>query len=538
MAEDFSKPTVVTANNDISTSNCGNELARNFVRDLNFLQAKRDQRAKNLAQSEMLHVATAAGAAVSEIYETIRNASENADETLLLQKAIQRFMRRNFILNNSSNVAKDLVTELTLARYLPNDSVTTKTLGDINQTVAQFANLRYRLLKKFSHEIADRWTLEPMSAKIEIELRGETNVEALIDLAKSYFSRAIDTEKLLHITNPRNYDIMLFIAVSQTIAKQDEPTIRENLIERYGVSLAHAVPFAKFNYQLDQILSSVNLVKIAHVVDRNGAPFRIIAEAASDDPKIADHLLDEKQFLGPFDAAIYKTYTMVHKNINRGIIRSVAFLIITKFLVGIAAEVPFDLWVNHQIVWRTLIINLLLPPLYMVALRLTLSMPSARNRRALMREVSRILYKPAPTKAFLGGNPIRRFASLYNFVYGVFIIAVFAGIAWLLCTFAGFQWLHLIIFFVFISTASFLGFRLSRQIRDIEVGAENQTSITLLRDLIYMPFVAVGRRISEAYSRVNIISRLLDMVVELPLKTILDLLRRWGSFLSDKRDEF
>lgn len=535
MAEEFSKPTVGTASNN--TGNRGNELARNFARDLTFLQAKRDRRAKSLAHGETLHVATA-GAAVSEIYETIRNASENADETLLLQKAIQRFLRRNFILNNSGNVAEDLVSELTLARYLPNDSVTTKTLDDINQTAAQFANLRRRLLKKFSHEIADRWTLEPMSAQIETELRGETNAEALIDLAKSYFSRAIDTEKLLHITHPRNYDIMLFIAVSRVIAKQDEPTIRENLLERYDISLAHAVPFAKFNYQLDQILASANLTKIVHVVDRNGAPFRIIAETAADDPKIAEHLLDEKQFLGPFDAAISKTYAAVHRNVNRGIVRSVAFLVITKFLVGIAAEVPFDLWVNHQIIWRTLIINLFLPPLYMIALRLTLSMPNARNRRALMREVSRILFAPTPTKPFLGASPTRRFASLYNFFYGVFIVAVFAGIAWLLCTFAGFQWLHLVIFFLFISTASFLGFRLSRQIRDLEVGAENQTSVTLLRDLIYMPFVAAGRRISEAYSRINIVSRLLDMVVELPLKTVLSFLRRWGSFLSDKRDEF
>ena len=71
-----------------------------------------------------------------------------------------------------------------------------------------------------------------------------------------------------------------------------------------------------------------------------------------------------------------------------------------------------------------------------------------------------------------------------------------------------------------------------------EVGEEAQTSVTMIRDFFYMPFVAVGRRISETYAQFNIISRFLDMFVELPLKTILGFVRRWGSFLSAKKDSF
>jgi len=116
-------------------------------------------------------------------------------------------------------------------------------------------------------------------------------------------------------------------------------------------------------------------------------------------------------------------------------------------------------------------------------------------------------------------------------------LVVFGGISWLLVRYANFEWIHLVIFFTFISTASFLGFRLSRQIREIEVGDEAQNSVTMLRDFVYMPFVAVGRRISEGYSKLNIVSRFLDMFVELPLKTILGFVRRWGSFLSAKKDD-
>ena len=194
--------------------------------------------------------------------------------------------------------------------------------------------------------------------------------------------------------------------------------------------------------------------------------------------------------------------------------------------------------VNGHIGWLALSVNLLTPPLYMIALRLTLLMPSAENTRALHREITRILFEPVPTKPFLGVRPKKKFSAGYNIAYALAIIAVFGGFGYLLVQYARFEWIHLGIFFFFISTASFLGFRLSRAIREIEVGEEAQTSVTMLRDFLYMPFVAVGRRISETYAQFNIISRFLDMFVELPLKTILGFVRQWGSFLSAKKDSF
>ena len=514
-----------------------NSLAKDFSRNLEFLDKNREKIAKKTTGSETLHVVTA-GAAVSEIYEKVRNASENAEENLLLMHAIRRFLKRIFLIGIYKNAAENLITDLTLSGYLKNDSISLETVREIDATISDFAKLRVRLLVKFSREVADHWTTEPMSAKIEQMLHASDDSAAIIELAKDYFAKAIDTEKLLHITSPKNYDILLFVAASASLAKQDEATIRMNLLERYKINLDKAVSFAKFNRQLDGIFQSENLAKISHVISRNGAAFRILAKTAAADKNLSKHVFEEKSLIGPFDTAIGETYASVHRNINRGVARSVIFLVITKFLIGIALEVPYDLWFHHAVIWEALVINLLLPPLYMVALRFTLAMPGLRNRLALQREISRIFYSPVPSKPFLGSMDSRKFGAAYNFFYLIFIGAIFVGIGWLLMTFAKFEWPHLAIFFFFISTASFLGFRLSRQIREIEVGRESMTGASLLRDLVYMPFVAVGRRISETYSRFNLISQILDIFVELPLKTILDFIRQWGNFLSAKRDEF
>lgn len=72
--------------------------------------------------------------------------------------------------------------------------------------------------------------------------------------------------------------------------------------------------------------------------------------------------------------------------------------------------------------------------------------------------------------------------------------------------------------------------------RELEVIHAQQNSLTFIRDLIYLPFVVVGRWMSEKYARVNIVTALLDMVIELPLKTVLRLIRQWNSFIDEQKD--
>ena len=89
---------------------------------------------------------------------------------------------------------------------------------------------------------------------------------------------------------------------------------------------------------------------------------------------------------------------------------------------------------------------------------------------------------------------------------------------------------------MFVSAASFLGFRLSRLIRELEIVRSSSNGLTFLRDVIYLPFVVAGQWMNEKYSQVNIVATVLDMLIELPLKTVLRLIRQWGAFIDDRKD--
>ena len=58
-----------------------------------------------------------------------------------------------------------------------------------------------------------------------------------------------------------------------------------------------------------------------------------------------------------------------------------------------------------------------------------------------------------------------------------------------------------------------------------------------LRDFLYMPFILLGQWVSEKYKKVNIVALALDTIIELPLKTVLRLIRQWAEFINEKKDE-
>jgi hypothetical protein len=315
--------------------------------------------------------------------------------------------------------------------------------------------------------------------------------------------------------------------------RADEQGIRHEYLRRYDVKPAHA-DFLQRNQQVDALLKSATTDKLKKIVDRQGSPFRILFQmVVSNQFDVGKLLTNRTTFLTNYEVAVNTNYETLSSSINRGVIRSIIFLIITKFILGIAVEVPYDYMTVGFIQWLPLIINLLFPPAYMFILRFTMYMPDQANTTALTAEVDRILFQP-PSEVIV--RPPRKFGLGYKLFYTMVIIAVFYGVGVGLIN-LGFNWVQLVIFIVFVSGASFLGFRLNRLIRDIEIIASHQNLLTILRDFLYMPFVVVGQWVTEKYQKLNIISRALDMIVELPLKSLLHILRQWTNFISSEKDK-
>ena len=74
-------------------------------------------------------------------------------------------------------------------------------------------------------------------------------------------------------------------------------------------------------------------------------------------------------------------------------------------------------------------------------------------------------------------------------------------------------------------------------VKELEMVSSEASILSLLRDFLYTPFIFIGHQISYRYAKINLVARLLDNAIELPLKTTLRLVRQWTNFLSNKKDE-
>ncbi len=517
-----------------------NTIGKQFASALSRAQAHSDELVRHRAKQEKVHV-VGAGRTLTAAYEQLRNAAEYTEEELLLQRAIRRFYRRLFMSRDEKRIARsgeELTTELTLAGYIPNDYLAVQTVDQMSRLAASYYKANQHIVRSSSTQpMAEEWTTALLAVEVEALISDHGKQAVFAQFAYEHFLSSIDKDALFSGKKaPADYEVALLVAVYRALLKVDNATIRRILLHRYRQRPDAIEHFIQANKQIDSLVDSPTVDSLVRVVNRRGAPLRVLWRMVNDMEDLPMLITKRDQFLNSFEEQIKTEYSQMNRRINNGIVKSVIFLIITKFIIGIGVEVPYDYVVHGGILWLPLIVNLLFPPFYMILLRLTLTLPGQANTRALTDRIDSLLYESPHSVVLSSRDQQSQYTSTFNAIYGFLMIALFGLVAWGLWL-LGFSLLHLAIFFVFLSTASFLGFRLSRMIREIEAVDAQQNGLTLLRDFLYLPFVVVGRWMSEKYARINVVALVLDMLIELPMKTVIRLVQQWGIFISSKKDE-
>jgi hypothetical protein len=292
--------------------------------------------------------------------------------------------------------------------------------------------------------------------------------------------------------------------------------------------------YVKFFASVDRIFYADSNDKITRYIDKYGAPLRILKNVLQNDD-IDSVLHDKNHFLTTYESYINLAYQEAKSKLNKGAVKSIVFLFITKTLIGLTVEIPYDILVTGSIVVLPLIINLLVPVAYMASLRLSLRLPERTNTEAVKLYADNMLYGSNGHDLYPAIKKTKHNVG-FSVAYVLMFVVVFGLVINLLMKWQ-FNIIQGAIFFVFLATASFLGFRLSHLIRELEIVSAKPSIVSTLRDFFYTPFILVGRWLSDKYARVNIITMILDTIIELPLKTILRLMRQWTDFISQKKDE-
>ncbi len=506
-----------------------------------------DRYYKSLENQEKLHVPNVANVLLIA-YEQLRNASENIEDHLLMQQAILRYYRRTVLFAGKSSVkglGKELIIELTQAQYLKNDSIPLSKVEALDTLLNDCYELYWKVTNKrkdIPKKTVEDWILELVSVKSEQVLNNPIRLLSFVHLAHAHFTNLIDYDRVLDKDDqvePQDRPTVLYISIHKALLKSNDANVRSGLFDLHTIPLDNVDRFVDFNVQYDTLADLPATTKLSRLITKNGAPLRVLRSAFFTDADTlgVEELASETKTLNIVDSAIKQAYRQVRKSVDRGIIKSVIFLLITKALIGLFIEIPYDLVVMGSIIILPLVINLLFPPLFIAITALTIKLPGQANTDAIRNYIKAMIYQtPAQSTLSIKYTEAASRSAVFNVLYVLLFIGVFYLVAWALSALQ-FNIVQGIIFVFFFSTASFLGYRLTVQVKELQHVSADNGLLTVIRNFLYVPFIYLGQKISYRFGKLNIIAQILDAAVDLPLKTMIRLIRQWIVFLGNKQDE-
>ena len=482
------------------------------------------------------------------LYEKIRVALEYQEDHLVFKNAIARILKRRYTLSpnlSEKRLTSDLVSELAWANY-----VNPETLGDtvwknIEGIVRKYIIfLQNAKSNQFVKNELQSIIINLCACEIEELILPKEENDVLVDFTYEVLRKTLDTQEL--ISEAEN-EIQLKIAIYYLLLKPDLHLIQYWLLKKFypkwtSYSEEEVKNFAKsfdpyFN-QIDKSLKHHRRFRYLQFTKKYIGPFRVLKAALISNNFTLDILRSQP---GRLITASMETYNSMvaetKKRVWRGVIRALIFLLVTKISLAFLLEVPFDRMFMGGVNYLTLGINVTLPPLLMFIAGSFIHAPSKKNYHVVRDSLMNILYdNKIEDKEFRLEEEKAPSYGLFNLIYSIVTLAILYGSIRLLLA-LDFNFFSILLFFIFVSAVSFFSFRIRNFAQELIVRRTRDNTLTSVVELIFLPFIRIGRYISNQLSYFNPFILVLDFLIEAPLKTIIRIANSWKRFINKKKEE-
>ncbi|MBI2613437.1 MAG: hypothetical protein HYW62_01570 [Candidatus Levybacteria bacterium] len=487
---------------------------------------------------------------VSEIatwYEKFRNAMDYREEEVVRRAAIERILKRRLIFGgNGEKTAPPLMRELLWARYFPDSSISEEEVKKVAHKIDLYLTLRRQLLPKQSElKInVDALIYHLLSSDLEIMLNKNKDVE----LISNFIFHLLRERITIKDDTSETRDIQIFIAVRRAFAKDDIAFLRFHLFEQYFGKVSEdniqkiAENFAKGYRELERQINYPLKERIISYVKKQLPPFLIFAEILRKQRGgIRTLIANTQEFQNSVFGTAESRYKTISKKVRTAIIRSVIFILLTKFIFAFTVETAYDnIFIGH-IAWDSLVINIVVPPLLMVIASLFIRTPDRNNTKRIYDKIMGILFvdKPQLDRPLMISLKPEKKNPILNFIFTVlwwvgFIVSF--GLIINVLNRLEFNIASQGVFIFFVAIISFLTYRITQTAHSYTIPAR-QSFLSPILDFFFMPIIRVGRRFTEGLSQINIFLYVFDYLIETPFKEVFGFLEQWFFFLQTKREE-
>jgi hypothetical protein len=286
--------------------------------------------------------------------------------------------------------------------------------------------------------------------------------------------------------------------------------------------------------------------KMRNTVKKHVAPFLILRDVFDQNGSEIGHILsNESELKYRVDEACRKRYDESGQKLRRMGIRSFIYILLTKVFIALLLEIPYDLYVMKQISYLPLIVNVIFPPALMALIIFTVVVPGDDNTKRIFQLIKTIVTVNPESPmlenaAVVVGKKTRNKGSMSNmvfsFLYSLMYLISFGSIIYVL-SLLDFNPVSQLIFIFFVTLVTFFAFRVIQVTQEYQV-VVHDTILTPIVDFYFLPIIRVGQWLSgEVLTRFNVLMFVLDFIIEMPFKAIVEVFDEWIRFVRLKKDE-
>ncbi len=518
------------------------ENSRKFIG--NFLQGKQDSQ-RYLSKKDNERIINTA-----LVYEKLRVAVEYQEEHLVFKNAISRIIRRKYTLNPNiiaDQLLNGLISELSWADYVNPETIADETWDKIKVIIERYlALLKSGRSGRFSNRELHKKIIDWLACEIDDVMKPKRENEFFINYVYSILSKSLNLGGT-KISEEEN-ELELKLTIFSLALKPDYPMVEFWLLRHVYPGWLNFSPeemkkfgrsFDPYYNKVDRLLNHPLHFRYTQFVKRNISPFLVLRSTL-----LVNNLSQEKIYEQParLHSACMDSYAemikAVRKKVTQATIRALVFIFLSKITLAFILEIPFDhLWAG-EINYLSLIVNVSLPPALMFISGISLKSPSKKNEKFVSRAISDILFdRKIEGRVFDLVQPSQgRSFYIFNAFYSLISLGILGGALWMLI-YLKFNIISIILFFLFVSIVSFFAFRIRNMALELAIKRSRDNTLTAAVELMFLPFIRVGRVLSNQFANFNPFILFLDFMIEAPLKTIIRIVNSWFRFINAKKEE-
>ncbi len=484
-------------------------------------------------------------------YEKIRAAVEYQESHLIFKSAIARILKRNIVMMpkiKPDRLLNNLINELVWANYITPKTIDKDKFKEIEAVlqkhldIIRVANSGY----KTKTEIVQYFS-GLCAAEIEEIVNPKDADMKFIDFVFDAVKNNFDHKKSQ--ISKEDCNIQIKLAVITNVLKPDVSLLSYYtllMIEPKWKNLSKE-DIQKISRSVDPFMNRIDK-HINHpfrnqclIATRNlASPFVVFRTTLLSKDITKKIVEDNPSILIQNCMEVYESLKQESNNkIWRGTLRALVFVFLTKIILAFLLEVPIDRYLHGEVIWLALSVNISLPPALMFLSGLTIPKIASKNSNQILVALEEIIWQgklATENKIEIGYKKESRTSTVFGYLLSLISLAILVLVVWGLVVLE-FSIISIILFLIFVSAVSFLSFRIRTASKELIVKRGRQDSVTSVVELAFLPFIKIGRMMSDQLNRLNPFLLALDFLIEAPFKTIIRILRSWFAFISSKKEE-